>query len=83
MTQRYTAINSHGGEAELVQDPRGKVVLAEDFERLRQALHDAIRRPLGVVPASAEEFYCHEDALLADARRKDSAKQTQKNNSPF
>lgn len=27
------------------------------FERLLVALHDAINRPMGVVPASAEEFY--------------------------
>jgi len=28
--------------------------------RLRRALHDAIERPMGVVPDSAEEFYGRE-----------------------
>ncbi len=32
-------------------------VWGEERTRLIAALHDAIRRPLGVVPASAEEFY--------------------------
>ena len=31
-------------------------LLAEN-RRLRIAFHDAIRRPLGVVPASGDEFY--------------------------
>ena len=37
--------------------------------RLRVALHDAIRRPMGVVPASADEFYSPHEALLAETRR--------------
>jgi hypothetical protein len=29
----------------------------EECERLKIALHDAIKKPMGVVPESAEEFY--------------------------
>lgn len=36
---------------------------------LREALHDAIRRPMGVVPASAEPFYSVDEAEAAEARR--------------
>ena len=36
---------------------------------LREALHDAIRRPMGVVPASAEPFYSVAEAEAAEARR--------------
>ncbi len=40
----------------------GNAELKDENERLRVALKDAIRRPLGVVPASAEEF-CRESQL--------------------
>ncbi len=38
--------------------------LLAEFYDLRQALHDAITRPAGVVPTSAEKFY---DPELAEA----------------
>jgi len=31
--------------------------LHDEIRKLKKALHDAIRRPMGVVPESAEEFY--------------------------
>ena len=41
----------------------------EYFARMLVALHDAIRRPLGVVPKSAEEFYREDMAREAEERR--------------
>lgn len=40
-----------------------------DNKRLLNALHDAIRRPMGVVPDSAEDFYSDELARQAETRR--------------
>ncbi len=40
-----------------------------DVEALTIALHDAICRPMGVVPASAEAFYQPRLADQAEARR--------------
>lgn len=40
-----------------------------DMEDMRLALADAIRRPMGVVPASAERFVTAEDLAEAEARR--------------
>lgn len=39
--------------------------LEAENARLREALHDAIARPMGVVPASAEPFYQQDRAALA------------------
>ena len=33
------------------------IITEDKSQRLRTALHDAINRPMGVVPESAEEFY--------------------------
>lgn len=43
--------------------------LSERERRLLIALHDAIRRPMGVVPDSAVEFYSQEMADEAERRR--------------
>ncbi|BAQ44343.1 hypothetical protein [Methylobacterium aquaticum] len=43
--------------------------LRQENRRLRVALHDAIRRPLGVTPDSAVEFYDQRQADEAEARR--------------
>ncbi|AWB21191.1 hypothetical protein DA075_09930 [Methylobacterium currus] len=43
--------------------------LEAENARLRIALHDAIRRPLGVTPDSAVEFYSPRMADEAEARR--------------
>jgi len=44
----------------------------QDWQREREALitalHDAIRRPMGVVPASAKPFY--DDALADQAEQR-------------
>ena len=31
--------------------------LIQELKKMRQALHDAINRPMGIVPESAERFY--------------------------
>jgi len=41
----------------------------DELRRLRIALADAIRRPLGVIPDSAEGLLSHADLDLAEARR--------------
>lgn len=41
-----------------------------EVEALKIALHDAIRRPMGQVPVSAEPFYNQEMADKAEARRR-------------
>jgi hypothetical protein len=33
---------------------------SENYKQLLIALHDAINRPKGVVPSSADEFYCQD-----------------------
>lgn len=43
--------------------------LQRENVRLRTAFHDAIRRPMGVVPESGEEFYNVHEADLAEERR--------------
>lgn len=43
--------------------------LEAENARLRIALHDAIRRPMGVTPDSAAEFYSQRMADEAEARR--------------
>lgn len=43
--------------------------LREKVSGLTVALHDAIRRPMGVVPASADPFYQQDKADAAEARR--------------
>lgn len=45
------------------------LAIANENKALRIALHDAIRRPMGVVPASADEFYSVEEADRAEKRR--------------
>lgn len=42
-----------------------------DLVDLEEALHDAIRRPLGVVPQSADPWYSQEQNDLAEERRKE------------
>lgn len=37
--------------------------------KLLDALHDAIRRPMGVIPSSAEQFVTDEGLKEAEARR--------------
>lgn len=44
--------------------------LEERHKRILLALHDAIRRPMGVVPATAEEFFNQQMADEAEKRRK-------------
>ena len=39
------------------------------IKELYIALHDALRRPVGVVPASAEKFYNADEADRAEVRR--------------
>lgn len=56
-----------GCELEAYDREVGK--LNEKVDALRVALHDAIRRPMGVIPTSAEPFYDHEDAIKAEERR--------------
>lgn len=52
------------------EDMIARVESAEaEAAALREALHDAIRRPMGVVPASAEPFYSVDEAEAAEARR--------------
>lgn len=56
-------------DCEIVGLRQGNDLLQAENELLRQALHDAIRRPMGVVPESAEPFYDHRLADLAEACR--------------
>ena len=42
-------------------------------DRMLIAIHDAIRRPMGVIPASADEFVSDAELAAAEARRRDSA----------
>jgi len=52
-----TAIN----EAEYIGgDLQKNAAIQVKFNELLIALHDAIERPKGVVPDSADKFYCHE-----------------------
>lgn len=39
------------------------------YKKLLDALHDAIRRPMGVIPSSAEQFVTDEGLKEAEARR--------------
>lgn len=43
---------------------------AAEINRLKIALADAIRRPMGVVPSSAEEFFSERDLANAEELRK-------------
>ena len=43
---------------------------AEMVRQLTIALHDAIRRPMGVIPESAVDFYDREKAERAEDRRR-------------
>ena len=45
------------------------VNLQAENQRLITALHDCIRRPMGVVPDSADEWYTYQNSQLAEARR--------------
>lgn len=36
-------------------------MMREEEQQLKQALHDAIRRPMGVVPDSALKFYAPDE----------------------
>jgi len=44
--------------------------LSDKIKSLELALHDAIRRPMGVIPASAEPFVTTEGLKAAENRRK-------------
>lgn len=44
-------------------------VRADLTDDLRTALHDAIRRPMGVIPTSAESFVSTSELDRAEARR--------------
>lgn len=44
----------------------------EEVERLKIALADAIRRPMGVIPASAEGLVTYADVAAAEERRADN-----------
>lgn len=43
--------------------------LRQEIEDMRAALADAIRRPMGVIPASAARFVTAEDLTEAEERR--------------
>jgi hypothetical protein len=43
--------------------------LEQELVEMREALHDAIRRPMGVVPASAERWIDQEKLEEAEQRR--------------
>lgn len=58
----------NGHEASLYYE-EGAVNLSEKCARLKVALHDAFRRPMGTVPTSAEEFYDMDEADRAEKRR--------------
>ena len=47
----------------------GRWVSESEYTSLLIALHDAIRRPMGVVPDSAERFYSSEMSRDAELRR--------------
>ena len=54
----------------LVNDSKQECdALRAENARLCLALHDAIRRPMGIVPDSAVEFYSQEEAEKAEVRR--------------
>lgn len=59
---RLARVRAEGAEAD-------RTTLRDKVFRLRIALHDAIRRPLGVTPDSALEFYDQRMADEAEARR--------------
>ena len=42
---------------------------AAKYRKLLDALHDAIRRPMGVIPSSAEPFVTDEGLKEAEVRR--------------
>jgi len=75
----YLGRGRHSSECQAYMQPstRDTIAAAADYieaqqaeiDRLREALHDAIRRPMGVVPASAEQFYSAAEADAAEARR--------------
>ena len=62
------AIKTHTRTAEAYVDLLAEVQ-AENMH-LRLALHDAINRPKGVVPASAERFY---NPAICDARMREAS----------
>ena len=77
-TERLTANNkilqsSFNASTKYVNDLEAKIErLKAQTDNLIIALHDAIRRPMGVVPRSAEEFYDAEKADKAELRRIDT-----------
>ena len=59
--------SNHAADAATVRQERDRA--EAENARLRIALHDAIRRPMGVTPDSAVEFYSPRMADKAEARR--------------
>lgn len=56
-------------------------LLEDENHKLKRALHDAIRRPMGVIPDSAREFYNETLAFEAEKRRREmSPIETEKGN---
>ena len=78
MTTTHTTRPTSHAETAAEMDRRGAVIeqleadieiLRSENERLRDALADAIARPMGVVPSSAESLASAFDLALAEGRR--------------
>jgi hypothetical protein len=62
-------IRSGSGDGIIREQSTRIAELEAEYDRLRVAFHDAIRRPLGVTPDSGAEFYDPRMADEAEARR--------------
>jgi hypothetical protein len=78
--ERERAKTMHGiaaAEGDAQEEERERRMMAEaslsekerEVERLKIALADAIRRPMGVIPASAEGLITYADVAAAEERR--------------
>jgi len=59
----------HGTERHFEELQCAMLGMATHFENMNVALHDAIRRPMGIVPASADQFVSQIGLQEAEARR--------------
>jgi hypothetical protein len=70
------------GSLKTVDSWNVKLVTSNEREAFRTALADAIRRPMGVIPESAEGLITQADLDAAEKRRKNML-QKRKNNDTF
>jgi len=77
LIRRLTELMDQNAEYTIIVSQHRKIEeLQSSVDRLTIALADAIRRPMGVVPTSAEEFINGADLEAAEARRVAHSDQT-------